>query len=164
MYNPYGKEDEYLAMLIVTSNRRNERKWFNMVEKLVKLEDLYKKYPFIYELSGDYYIIGLGICKLCCSSNAITYYEAFKKSLNEVGIEKVTMGSYDVAEDKLDTLLYYFRKVIAYCDIAVDDAEPSTFRKKIENLISSLSNTRKDELLRQLKIFVNLFYYYYRRF
>ena len=135
-----------------------------MIERLVKLEDLYKKYPFIYEVSEDYYFIGWGICKRCDSSIALDYYEAYKKALFEAGMEKVSSGSNDIEEDKLDTLLYYFRKVKAYSDIAVDDEELLTFRKKIEEMVFSLSEKQKDELLRQLNDFVSVFYYYYRRF
>lgn len=135
-----------------------------MIENMIKLDDLYKKYPFIYETDGDYYYIGWGICKQCSSSIALDYYKLYKKTLNEIGEEKVASRNNDIDEEMLDTLLWCFRKVKAYSDIAVDNEDLRLFRGKIENFICSLSDEQQRTLLEQLRNFVNVFYYYYRRF
>lgn len=31
----------------------------------MRLEDLYKKYPFVYKLDENYFLLGWGICKTC---------------------------------------------------------------------------------------------------
>ncbi len=52
----------------------------------------------------------------------------------------------------------------AYSDIAVDEDEMPIFGKKLNDFITMRSAEQQEELLRQLKNFVNLFHYYHRSF
>lgn len=131
---------------------------------MVKLEDLYKKYPFIYEVDEKYYYIGWGICKECTSKFALSYYEDFKKTVEEVGEEILAQGDCNkIDEDQLDSLLYFFRKVKAYSDIEVDSNDMPTFRKQLNDFLDGISLEEKQKLQHQLEIFVDTFHYYYKR-
>ena len=126
------------------------------------LEDLYKKYPFVYKLDGEYFFIGWGIFKTCNSEMAICYYEKYEKLLQIIGEDKLELKSYDIDEEQLESIIKYFRKIKAYSDIAVVEDDMPNFRKMIDEFISMRSTEQQEELLRQLRNFVNVFHYYYR--
>lgn len=129
----------------------------------MQIEDLYKKYPFIYRISGGYFYIGFGICKECNSKIAISYYEDYFKCIDNIGEKKILDNDNSIAEDEMDRLLYFFRKVKAYSDIAVDENERSSFRNKINQYIDEINEEDRKELEHQLKLFVGTFRYYYKR-
>lgn len=128
----------------------------------MKLEDLYKKYPFIYEVNNVYYYLGWGICKICDSEIALSYYRKYKNCIQSIGSE-VLAGNKEIDDGQLDQLLYYFRKVKAYSDIATDEKEMSSFRNDITQFLNHLKEEEKNMLYVQLTDFVNTFHYYYRR-
>lgn len=150
-----------MICLITEFPKNNDYRWGG---HMVKLEDLYKKYPFIYEVDEKYYYIGWGICKECTSKFALSYYEDFKKTVEEVGEEILAQGDCNkIDEDQLDSLLYFFRKVKAYSDIEVDSNDMPTFRKQLNDFLDGISLEEKQKLQHQLEIFVDTFHYYYKR-
>ena len=130
----------------------------------MRLEDLYKKYPFVYKLDEKYFFLGWGICKTCNSEMAIFYFEKYEELLQTIGEEKLESKSYDIEEAELESLIKCFRKVKAYSDIAVSDEDMPVFRKNLNEFILARSAEQQEALLRQLKNFVNVFHYYYRSF
>ena len=135
-----------------------------MINSIVKLEDIHKKYPFIYEVDEEYFYIGFGVCERCDSSSALKYYEQYKKSCVEIDLGKIISMSYDIDDDLLDAMLFSFRKVKAYSEIEADNTEASIQRKKTEDLIDSLSGEQRDNLYEQLLVFVGAFQLNNRRF
>ena len=130
----------------------------------MRLEDLYKKYPFVYKLDENYFFLGWGICKTCNSKMTIYYFEKYEELLQTIGEEKIESKSYDIEEAELEGIIKCFRKVKAYSDIAVSDEDMPVFRKNLNEFILARSAEQQEELLRQLKNFVNVFHYYYRSF
>lgn len=95
---------------------------------------------------------------------AIFYFEKYEELLQTIGEEKLESKSYDIEEAELESLIKCFRKVKAYSDIAVSDEDMPVFRKNLNEFILARSAEQQEELLRQLKNFVNVFHYYYRSF
>ncbi len=133
-----------------------------MTMNLIKLDDMYKKYPFIYKVSGEYYYIGAGICKACTDADAINYYNDYLNAMLAIGREELSSHNIERRDSRVENLIYYFRKVILCSEINIDKNDQSTYRRDIEVLIDLLSEEQKDSLLMQLVDYVNVFYYYNR--
>lgn len=131
---------------------------------MINLKDIYKKYPFVYELDGEYYFLGWGICKICNSEMAIYYYKKYQELVQKIGEETLALRSYDIDETELESLIKCFRKVKAYSDIATNENEMAFFREELNNFVATRCIEQQEDLLRQLKNFVNVFHYYYRSF
>ncbi len=134
-----------------------------MIEEFVKLDDLYKKNPFIYEINEDYYYIGHGICQWCASHDALDWFKLYREALDRIGRDKISSRSSDIVEEDLSVLVRYYRKVMAYSASNVEESERHTYRNQIDKLIASFSEIQKSELLRQMKDYENVFYYHRRR-
>lgn len=128
----------------------------------MNLEDLYKKYPYIYEVNNGYYYLGWGICKICDSNIALSYYEKYKKCIQSIGSE-VIASNKNIDDEQLDQLLYYFRKVKAYSDIATDKNDMPNFKNELFQFLNQLDKGEQEKLCEQLTDFVNTFHYYNRR-
>lgn len=126
------------------------------------LGDLYKKYPFIYEIDNAYYYIGWGICKRCNSDMALHYYSKYKDCIQYVDLKAIAEGR-NLDNQQFDDLLYYFRKVLAYSDIAVKREDMPEFRQDIYKLIKQLDDIENEKLFQQLINFVSVFHLYYKR-
>ena len=109
----------------------------------MRLEDLYKKYPFVYKLDDNYFFIGWGICKVCDSEGAITYFKKYEELLQIIGEEKLESKSYDIEEAQLESIIKCFRKVKAYSDIAVVEDDMPIFRKTLNEFISIRSSGKR---------------------
>lgn len=128
---------------------------------MINLEDLYKKYPFVYELDEEYFFLGWEICKPCNSEMAIYYYKKYEELVQKIGEEILALRSYDIDETELESLIKSFRKVKAYsdiatdenCDIATDENEMAVFRDKLNNFVATRCIEQQETLLRQLKNF-----------
>lgn len=129
----------------------------------MNLENLYKKYPFIYKVEDKYYYLGWGICNECTSEIAIHYYEKYIELIKKIGEDTLATKGHNMGDAELDNLLYLFRKVMAYSDIEVKEEEMHGFKKKLNAFLETNSETQNIELEKQLTNFIHVFYYYYRR-
>ena len=89
----------------------------------MRLEDLYKKYPFVYKLDEKYFFLGWGICKTCNSEMAIYYFEKYEELLQTIGEEKLESKEKeleDVKKKKLEVELINKGKTI---DNEIDESE-----------------------------------------
>ncbi len=132
-----------------------------MIQNMRELEGICKKYPFVYEGTEEFFFIGSGICKKCTSEMALYYYDLYKKCIKEIGEENLASKYSAIDEDKLEQLLYYFRKVKAHSDIALEDNYVDC-RKETMELLYSMPDKEQMDVLRQLRNFVNVFHYYHR--
>lgn len=128
----------------------------------IKLEDIIKKYPFMYEIDGELYHIGNGVFEKCTSQFAEHYYEKFVNTVD--GINRDRIKPYTLEDEEADTLVYYFRKVKSYSDLADSSENITEASKKAFSFINNLTQETKDDLLKQLEIFVDSFWYYNHRF
>lgn len=129
----------------------------------VKLEDITKKYPFIYEVKDDFYIIGCGAFAPCKSQFAISYYQNYREAINKLGRDFIQEHHYDYPED-FDALVYNFRKVKAYADIGIPNEDRAMAGRIIPEFLESLDEKEKEKLLHQVEDYVASFWYYNRNF
>lgn len=78
----------------------------------VKLEDIIKKYPFMYEVNGKIYHIGNFVFKECDNQIALEYFNNYKSLIDRINRNKFVDRQLD--ETETEELVYYFRKIIAY--------------------------------------------------
>lgn len=129
--------------------------------KNVKLEDLYKKYPFMYEVDGEIYVIGHGVFKKNDSGIAAEYFSRYREYIDRIGRENIQ--PYELDDVDADGLIYLYKKVLAYADIAHTEYDKD-FKTNLFEFISELGNEKKDMLYAQLEDFIRSFWYYNRRF
>ena len=130
---------------------------------IIKLEDITKKYPFIYEINNDYYIMGLDAFEKCQSDRAINRYKEYKAEINRLGREAIQQQKYDNSDD-FSALVFYFRKVMSHANINSSFEECSKNRHNLHDFLCNLKPSEKEILLRQLEDYVAVFGYYNRMF
>ena len=126
---------------------------------MIKLEDIKKKYGFMYEIDDKVYFIGMGIFEMCTSSCAKYYFDEYRKRIHELGRENIL--PYHLEDNEVDALIYFFRKVKAYSNIR-EDEKIAENQKKIEDFLYSLNEGQKKALLEQLEDYIHVFWYYNR--
>lgn len=126
----------------------------------VKLEDISKKHPFIYEIDNTFYIMGANAFEEY-DSIGLDYYRKYRECINKFGREKIYPYSLSNEDPKeVKNLVRAFSKVKTYADAAKTD----NFRAHIEleEFIANLSEDNRKKLLEQLEDYVNVFWYYDR--
>lgn len=127
----------------------------------VELEEIYKKYPFVYEVNEELMIIGSGVFKQCTQDIIQTYYNRYKEKIREIGRDKILTHKLDDVE--IDTLIYLFRKLMSYADVSSDTYDGNA-KGNLLKYLSGLSQEGKEELLLQLEDYIYCFGYYHEKF
>lgn len=129
---------------------------------MTKLDDLTKKYPFMYEVDGDIYQIGFGVFETCNSHIGKNYFEQYREFINKVGRENIVQ--YKLQGEEEEHLIYLFRKVKAYSELDRMSVSISEVNAEILMFIDSLNDEQKNHLFEQLEDYINSFWHYNRRF
>lgn len=124
----------------------------------MRIKDLYKKHPFIYELDGEYFYLGQGICRKCGSQRAISYYEKFKECIDAIGEKNIDPYECDKKGDEVfDNLILNFKKTYKSCKFVSTEKDISAATKKLDDFLSQLNPHETAEIERQLGIFTSVF-------
>lgn len=103
-----------------------------MLEKLLTLPG------FIYEADGAYYYLGKWICKECTNVDET---------------DCVTMYQMCRAGDEEKEASFYFQKIRAYSDFALDiPYNPALIRENMEKLLAGLSENGQKNLEKQIQL------------
>ncbi len=103
-----------------------------MLEKLLTLPG------FIYEADGAYYYLGKWICKECTNVDET---------------DCVTMYQMCRAGDEEKEASFYFQKIRAYSDFALDiPYNPALIRENMEKLLAGLSENGQKNLEKQIHL------------
>jgi len=129
--------------------------------KNVNLEDLYKKYPFIYEVDGELYVIGHGVFRKNTSVIAERYFRSYRECVNKVGRENII--PYELSVQDADALTDLYKKVMDYASIAAMESD-NEYKGKLFDFIYGLDKEKQDSLYEQLEDYIKVFWYYNRRF
>ncbi len=129
----------------------------------IRLEDIKAKYPFIYEIKDNYYIMGHDTFAICNSDAAISRYKEYRNEINRIGREAVQQHIYNNPNEYSD-LVYYFRKVMFHANIDVPFEECSLNRNNLREFLVTLNASERDILLHQLEDYVATFWYFNRMF
>lgn len=129
----------------------------------IKLEDIVKKYPFMYEVEEKIYYIGNGVFRECTDSLSFEYFKRYRDYIVLVGRETIATSSLN--NEEAEALTYYFRKVKNRSDYDKNIDDPIQAKKDALEFISNLSYETTKKLFLQLEDYVNIFKnYYYPRF
>lgn len=127
---------------------------------MIQLEDIYKKYPFIYEVEGNLYQFGSGAFKEGVSKQGEQYYSLYKEELNRIGRDNIRPHELEAMDVK--TLVYAFRKIKSYCDCENQNTDYNESKHNLLGYIENLSADAKNDLLQQIEDYVHVFWYYNR--
>ncbi len=127
---------------------------------IIKIEDIVKKHPFIYEVEGSLYYIGNGVFRSCNDPISYTYYENYKKYIDVIGRERIAGSKLN--NDEINNLLYYFKRILMRSDFDRAIDEPIQARKNTLQFLLDLSEESSAELIGQLEDFVVIYKYYYK--
>lgn len=128
----------------------------------LKIEDIIKKYPFMYEADGEIYHIGHLVFMKCNNQIALRYFNNYQSLIDRMDRDKFINGQLD--ETETEDLVYYFRKIKAYSEICPLEERNINSNKETINFISALNKESKNSLLVQLENYVYAFQYYSRKF
>ena len=129
---------------------------------MANLDDLTKKYPFMYEVDGAIYQIGCGVFKTCDSPIGETYFVQYREFIKKVGRENIV--KYELQGEEEEHLIYLFRKIKAYSELDRMNVSISEANAEILMFIDSLNDEQKNDLGEQLEDYINSFWHYNRRF
>ena len=129
----------------------------------IKLDDITKKYPFIYKIRDEYYIIGCGVFAVCESQPAISHFKRYREEIAKLGREYIQEQHYDNTSE-IEELVYSFRKVKAYADIDIPNEEKTMSKRNTLEFLDNLNYSEKNSLLEQVEDYVASFWYYSRAF
>ena len=129
----------------------------------IKLDDITKKYPFIYKIRDEYYIIGCGVFAVCESQPAISHFKRYREEIAKLGREYIQEKHYENKSD-FEELVYIFKKVKAYADIDLPNEEKTLSKRNTLEFLDNLNYNEKDSLLEQVEDYVASFWYYSRAF
>lgn len=125
----------------------------------LKIEDITMKHPFIYEVGENLYYMGQGVFRVCTEPLSCTYFERYKKCIQDIGSERIE--GLSLTAEEIDYVIYCYRKVRNYSEFDKNVDNPIKAKEDILNFISSLSTEELAELEKQLKDFVCIFKNYY---
>lgn len=126
------------------------------------LDDLTKKYPFMYEVDDKVYQIGLGVFKECDSLIRKTYFMRYREFIKKVGRDNIVRDKLQGEEEEY--LIYLFRKIKTYSELDEINILIGEVNKEIRMFIDSLNSEQKNNLGEQLEDYINSFWHYYKRF
>lgn len=133
------------------------------MKQRIEIEDIVKKYPFMYKIGEEIYLIGQGVFKKCTNEIAITYFNKYKTCVKTIG--RIRIEKAQLTNEEAENLVYYFRKVMNYSgyDIPIDC--PTQAKKSALLFLTTLSTETKNDILDQLEDYVYIFKnYYYQMF
>lgn len=127
----------------------------------IQLEDIIKKYPFMYEVNNKVYHIGAYVFKECKNPLALGYFQEYQDFIKSIDRNKLINHLFN--ENEMEYLVYLFGKIKAYSDD--DSFKPLVNASNNEALtfINTLNEESKKELLFQLENYVYSFWYYNRK-
>lgn len=124
---------------------------------VVNLEDIVKKYPFVYKVNNRYYCIGCFKFAECNNTLIHNYYDKYEEII--AGISQVRWQTNKLSKDESDLVLYYFKRMRGYADSILVSDSPDKVRKQTLEFIFNLADEEKLNLLSQLKDFVYAYQY-----
>ncbi len=111
-----------------------------------KLEDIVKKKRFIYQIDGQYYVIGARIFKELSNDSTMTLiYESYAMALKGKSEEEIEVGM--LKEDVIDAFRSLRRSAAYNTDVTLSD-------DAVLNKLDSFTSNQKSELLKQMITFI----------
>lgn len=116
---------------------------------------LWKQYPFVYKIEGEFYYIGCGVFSLC-PDDIVEKYKKFLVELARVDSLPCDLGKRDVSE-----LMMLFSDIRNSCPEGGFGDEYNIIRRDFRNRLTRVVNQEKEakKLTDQIDIFVRMLDY-----
>jgi len=127
---------------------------------MTKLEDITKKYPFMYEINGTVYCMGQGVFHIYTNQIGLEYFRKYREEIMSVGREYVEQPYPDHQE--VEKLVRYYDKVMIYSEPTVKAGDPAGIKSNLLAFLDTLGPDEKEKLGEQLDDYINVFRHYNR--
>ena len=125
------------------------------MKKVEIYKELIKKYPFVYFLRGEYYLIGYKVFKKC-DNEEVDYYNIFCKEYNSLNLDETSViKKYDIKIDEFKKLADAMRHIIN-----ITEQHPvECSQRDLKDMLETLSKTELDDLENQVLRYIKAYYY-----
>lgn len=124
----------------------------------LELENICNKYPFIYEINGDYYVIGKFVFKPYNDLNGLEDYKKYREVLSKIGRENIGRN-YALDKAWENELVDCFQNVMEHANEICKRQRESD----IIDILLKFKEEEKHSLKIQMEDYINSFWHYNRR-
>ena len=127
---------------------------------MTRLQDVTKKYPFMYEVNGEVYCMGQGVFHICTDVMGLEYFNQYRKEVLSLGRDFIEQP---YPEDRdIKKLVYYYGKVITYSEPKMKAEDPAKIKGNLLAFLDALSPDVQEKLSEQLEDYIDVFRHYNR--
>ena len=127
---------------------------------MTRLQDITKKYPFMYEVNGEVYCMGQGVFHICTDVMGLEYFNQYGKEVLSLGRDFIEQP---YPEDRdVKNLVYYYGKVITYSEPKMKVEDPAKIKGNLLAFLDALSPDVQEKLSEQLEDYIDVFRHYNR--
>lgn len=127
---------------------------------MTQLQDITKKYPFMYEVNDEVYCMGQGVFHICTDVMGLEYFNQYRKEVLSLGRDFIKQP---YPEDRdIKKLVYYYGKVITYSEPKMKAEDPAKIKGNLLAFLDTLSPDAQEKLTEQLEDYIDVFRHYNR--
>ena len=127
---------------------------------MTQLQDITKKYPFMYEVNDEVYCMGQGVFHICTDVMGLEYFNQYRKEVLSLGRDFLEQP---YPEDRdIKKLVYYYGKVITYSEPKMKAEDPAKIKGNLLAFLDALSPDAQEKLTEQLEDYIDVFRHYNR--
>lgn len=127
---------------------------------MTQLQDITKKYPFMYEVNDEVYCMGQGVFHICTDVMGLEYFNQYRKEVLSLGRDFIEQP---YPEDRdIKKLVYYYGKVITYSEPKMKAEDPAKIKGNLLAFLDALSPDAQEKLTEQLEDYIDVFRHYNR--
>ena len=127
---------------------------------MTQLQDITKKYPFMYEVNDEVYCMGQGVFHICTDVMGLEYFNQYRKEVLSLGRDFIEQP---YPEDRdIKKLVYYYGKVITYSEPKMKVEDPAKIKGNLLAFLDALSPDAQEKLTEQLEDYIDVFRHYNR--
>lgn len=127
---------------------------------MTKLQDITKKYPFMYEVDGEIYCMGQGVFHICTDVMGLEYFNEYRKEMLSLGRDFIKQPYPE--ERDVKKLVYYYGKVLTYSEPKMKGEDPAKIKGNLLTFLDTLSPDAQEKLTEQLEDYIDVFRHYNR--
>ena len=127
---------------------------------MLKIHDITKKYPFMYEVNDQIFCMGQGVFQIYTDVMGLEYFKKYRNEITFLGREFISQPYPDHRDVK--NLVHYYERVKTYSESTTKTENPAEVKAKLLAFLDSLTPDEQDKLSKQLEDYINVFRHYNR--
>lgn len=127
---------------------------------MTRLEDITKKYPFMYEINGMVYCIGQGAFYTYANQIGLEYFRKYREEVMSLGRERIERPYLDHRE--VEKLVHYYSRVMTYSEPTAKAENPAIIKGRVLEFLDTIDSEEREKLSAQLEDYVHVFRHYNR--